>query len=105
LRQPAHLRAYAFMIMLVLGSFTIAPHFSDFLVHNVGREKDQLAYVYFCGGLLTLVTLPLVGRCADRFGKRIVFRLMAGCTLLTILVNNQSCVATIATRLLSSRRV
>jgi predicted MFS family arabinose efflux permease len=86
LRQPAHLRAYAFMIMLVLGSFTIAPHFSDFLVHNVGRAKDQLAYVYLCGGLLTLVTLPLVGRCADRFGKRVVFQLLAGCTLLTILV-------------------
>jgi DHA1 family inner membrane transport protein len=86
LRQPAHLRAYAFMIMLVVGSFTVAPHFSDFLVHNVGRTKDQLAYVYLSGGLLTLVTLPLVGRCADRFGKRLVFRLMAGCTLLTILV-------------------
>jgi predicted MFS family arabinose efflux permease len=86
LRQPAHLRAYAFMIMLVLGSFTIAPHFSDFLVHNVGREKDDLAYVYLCGGLLTFVTLPLIGRWADRIGKRRVFRLMAGCTLLTILV-------------------
>jgi predicted MFS family arabinose efflux permease len=86
LRQPAHLRAYVFMIMLVMGSFTIAPHFSDFLVHNVGRAKDDLAYVYLCGGLLTFVTLPLVGRCADRFGKRRVFRLMAGCTLLTILV-------------------
>ncbi len=86
LRQPAHLRAYAFMIMLVLGSFTIAPHLSDFLVHNVGRAKDDLAYVYFTGGLLTFVTLPLVGRGADRFGKRRIFRLMAGCTVLTILV-------------------
>ncbi len=86
LRQPAHLRAYLFMIMLVMGSFTIAPQFSDFLVHNVGRAKDDLAYVYLCGGLLTFVTLPLVGRCADRFGKRRVFRLMAGCTLVTILV-------------------
>jgi predicted MFS family arabinose efflux permease len=86
LRQPAHLRAYAFMIMLVLGSFTIAPHLSDFLVHNVGRDKDDLAYVYLCGGLLTFVTLPLVGRWADRIGKLRVFRLMAGCTLVTILV-------------------
>src|SRR5262249_41297330 len=65
LRQPAHLRAYAFMIALVLGSFTIAPHFGDFLVHNVGRAKDDLAYVYLSGGLLTFVTLPQVGRCAD----------------------------------------
>jgi predicted MFS family arabinose efflux permease len=86
LRQPAHLRAYAFMIMLVMGSFTIAPQFSDFLVHNVGRDKDDLAYVYLSGGLLTLGTLPLVGRCADRYGKRFVFRIMAGCTLVTILV-------------------
>jgi predicted MFS family arabinose efflux permease len=84
--RPAHLRAYAFMIMLVLGSFTIAPHFSDYLVHNVGRDKDDLTYVYLAGGLLTFVTLPQVGRCADRFGKRLVFRLLAGCTLVTILV-------------------
>jgi predicted MFS family arabinose efflux permease len=86
LAQAPHLRAYAFMVMLVLGTFTIAPHFSDYLVHNVGRDKDDLAYVYLCGGLLTFVTLPLIGRLADRFGKRRVFRVMAVCTLLTVLV-------------------
>jgi predicted MFS family arabinose efflux permease len=81
-----HLRAYAFMIVLVLGSFTISPHLSDFLVHNVGRDKDDLAYVYLCGGLLTFVTLPRVGRLADRFGKRPVFRVLAWCTALTLLL-------------------
>jgi predicted MFS family arabinose efflux permease len=84
--QPAHLRAYAFMIMLVLGSLTIAPHFSLYLVHNVDRSKEELPYVYFCGGLLTFVTLPLVGRWADRFGKRFVFRLMALSTVLALLM-------------------
>jgi predicted MFS family arabinose efflux permease len=83
--QPAHLRAYAFMIMLVMGSFTIAPQFSDYLVHNVGRSGDDLAWVYLCGGLLTFVTLPRIGRWADRFGKLIVFRVMGILTLLTIL--------------------
>src|SRR5262249_1192924 len=48
--------------------------------------KDELAYVYLAGGLLTFVTLPRVGRCADQFGKRLVFRIMAGCTILTVLV-------------------
>jgi predicted MFS family arabinose efflux permease len=84
--RPAHLRAYAFTTMLVMGSFTIAPNFSDYLVHNVGRDKEDLVYVYLCGGLLTFFTLPRVGRLADRFGKPIVFRLLAGCTLLTLLV-------------------
>jgi predicted MFS family arabinose efflux permease len=86
LTRPAHLRAYAFTTMLVMGSFTLAPHFSDYLVHNVGRDKEDLAYVYLCGGLLTFFTLPWVGRLADRFGKPPVFRLFAGCTLLTLLL-------------------
>jgi predicted MFS family arabinose efflux permease len=86
LARPVHLRAYAFMVALVMGTFTIAPHFSDFLVHNLGRGKDDLAYVYLCGGLLTFVTLPWIGRCADRFGKKRVFWLMAFSTLVTVLV-------------------
>src|SRR5262249_34919716 len=86
LTQPAHLRAYAFMVMLVMGSFTIAPHFSDYLVHNVGRDKDDLTYVYRGGGLLTFVTMPQAGRCADRFGKLNVFRLLALSSALTLLV-------------------
>jgi predicted MFS family arabinose efflux permease len=84
--QPAHLRAYLFMIMLVMGTFTIAPHFSDYLVHNVGLDKGEIAYVYLLGGLVTLATLPLAGRFADRVGKRTIFRLMAFCTLVMLLV-------------------
>jgi predicted MFS family arabinose efflux permease len=86
LTQPIHLRAYLFMLMLVMGSFTIAPHFSDYLVHNVGRSKDDLAYVYLCGGLLTFVTLPQIGRWADRFGKLIIFRIMGMLTLFMLVV-------------------
>jgi predicted MFS family arabinose efflux permease len=86
LAKPSHLRAYAFMIMLVMGTFTLAPHFSDFLVHNVGRHKDDLAWIYLCGGAFTFVTLPRIGRYADRFGKRVVFRLMAACTMFTLLL-------------------
>jgi predicted MFS family arabinose efflux permease len=85
LAQPAHLRAYAFMALVVMGSFTIAPHFSDFLVYNVGRANNDLALVYLCGGLLTFGTLPLVGRLADRFGKRIIFWIMAACTVFILL--------------------
>jgi predicted MFS family arabinose efflux permease len=86
LTRPAHLRAYALTVLLVAGSFTVAPHFGDFLVHNVGRSKDDLAYVYLCGGLASFLTLPQVGRLADWFGKRQVFHVMAACTLVTMLV-------------------
>ena len=54
-------------------------------MHNVGRNNDDLAYVYLCGGLLTFVTMPYIGRLADRVGKRPVFRTMAALTVITLL--------------------
>jgi predicted MFS family arabinose efflux permease len=86
LLRPTHLRAYTFMLFLVLGSFTISTDLSDYLVHNVGRDKDDLAWIYLCGGAVTFFTMSRVGRLADRFGKRRMFRLMAACTVATILL-------------------
>jgi predicted MFS family arabinose efflux permease len=41
--------------------------------------------VYLCGGLLTFVTMPRIGRWSDRFGKRLVFRIMAALTMVILL--------------------
>jgi predicted MFS family arabinose efflux permease len=77
LSQPAHLRAYALMTALVFSSFTVVPYLSIFLVNNVGRTREELPYVWLCGGLATLLTMTPVGRLADRFGKLPVFRVFA----------------------------
>jgi predicted MFS family arabinose efflux permease len=77
LSHPAHLRAYALMTALVFSSFTIVPYLSIFLVNNVGRTKEELPYVWLCGGLATLLTMTPIGRLADRFGKLPVFRVFA----------------------------
>jgi predicted MFS family arabinose efflux permease len=82
--QPAHLRAYLLMMTLMLSSFLIAPFLADFLVANVGMRKDQLPYVYLCGGLTTLLTMTWFGRMADHFGKLPVFRVLALLTLAPI---------------------
>jgi predicted MFS family arabinose efflux permease len=82
--QPTHLRAYLLMMALMLSSFLIAPFLADFLVANVGVRKDQLPYVYLCGGLATLLTMTLFGWLSDRFGKLPVFRVLALLTLAPI---------------------
>lgn len=79
--QPAHVRAYTLMATLVLGSFTIIPYLSIYLVNNVGRDKTELAYVWLCGGIATLLTMWIFGWLSDRFGKLLVFRVMAVVTL------------------------
>jgi MFS transporter, DHA1 family, inner membrane transport protein len=77
LTHPSHLRAYALMTALVFSSFAIVPYLSIFLVNNVGMAKEQLPYVWLCGGLATLLTMTAIGRLADRYGKLPVFRIFA----------------------------
>jgi predicted MFS family arabinose efflux permease len=87
--EPGHLRAYVLMGVMVMGGFMIVPYFADYMVANVGRLKTELPFIYLCGGLTTLVTSPLIGRLADRYGKLRVFRPVALFAILpTLLITN-----------------
>src|SRR5439155_13562722 len=50
LRHPNHLRAYALMATLVLGVFMVVPYLATYLVANVGYPRQDLPYIYLCGG-------------------------------------------------------
>ncbi|MDF2454120.1 MAG: sotB [Cytophagaceae bacterium] len=58
---------------LMVAGFTVVPFISDYLVFNVGLNKEDLLYTYFFGGLATAVSGPLVGKLADVYGKQKVF--------------------------------
>jgi MFS transporter, DHA1 family, inner membrane transport protein len=77
LSHPNHLRAFALTGALVFGSFMLAPYMPNYLTGNVGIKQTELKFMYLCGGLATLVTMTLFGRLADRFGKLLVFRILA----------------------------
>ncbi len=81
-----HLRAYALMSFLVLGMFTIVPFMATYLVTNVGCAETDLKYMYLCGGLTTLATMQATGWLADRFSKQWLFRILAVCTVVPILL-------------------
>jgi hypothetical protein len=55
-------------------SLTLIPFLTTFMVVNVGWWESDLWLLYLSGGVATMLTLPLVGRLADRFGKLLVFR-------------------------------
>jgi DHA1 family inner membrane transport protein len=81
-----HLRAFALIVALMVGSFTVFPYLSAYLVANVGMTEDQLPLVYIAGGALTLFTSPRIGRIADRYGKLRVFRIAIPCSAVLLLV-------------------
>jgi len=72
-RNRDHLHAFALVVTLTLGAFTVIPFISPYLVSNVGLTLDDLPLIYLAGGLMTLFTARLIGRLADRHGKHRVF--------------------------------
>lgn len=84
--EPNHLRAFALTVTLMLGSFAVLPFLSPYLVANVGLKEEQLMIAYILGGAFTLIGAPLAGRMADRYGKLVVYRVIAPITALVMLI-------------------
>ncbi len=75
--EPNHLMAFAFTTTLVLGSFTIVPYIADSMIANAGQKMEHVKYVYLIAGVFTFVSTNVIGRLADKYGKRLVYRIMA----------------------------
>lgn len=81
---PNQQLALVFMMMMMLGQFSIIPFIAPYMIRNVGFEGEQITYIYLVGGALTIFTSPLVGRLADKYGKKLVFTVSASLGLIPI---------------------
>ena len=75
--RPAHIPAFALIVALMLGAFAVIPYISTYLVKNVGVSEANLPWVYVTGGVLTLVSSPVIGRLADRYGRLRLYFILA----------------------------
>ncbi len=72
-----HVLAYTFNLALTTSGFLVVPFIADAMVANAGQAKENVKWVYLVGGAVTLVSTNVIGRLADRFGKMLVFRIVA----------------------------
>jgi predicted MFS family arabinose efflux permease len=77
--------ALLFTCVLMLSGFSVTPYISDYFVSNLGFTNEELKYIYLIGGLLTVVTGPLIGKLADKYGKQKVFVTVAIISVVPIL--------------------
>lgn len=61
------------MFTLVLAHFCIMPFLAQYMEANVGFTKSQIAWIYFVGGLVTIISSPFIGKLSDKHGKFPVF--------------------------------
>ena len=72
-KTPNQTKALSFNVILMLGHFTIIPFIAPYMQSNVGFSETDVAGIYFFGGLVTIILLPLFGRLADKYGNVRVF--------------------------------
>jgi predicted MFS family arabinose efflux permease len=83
--EPTHVVAYLFTIALVLGSFTVVPYIADSMVANAGQDPANVKYVYLVAGLFTFVSMNVIGRLSDKYGKKVMFRVMGALAIVAAL--------------------
>jgi predicted MFS family arabinose efflux permease len=81
-----HLRAFAFMALLMLAGFTVIPYITIYATANVGIRQEDIPYMYLAGGCATFFTSRWIGRLADAHGKVRVFRSVALAALVPLFV-------------------
>jgi len=86
LRYPNHQKALLLMTLMMLSGFTVIPFISIYITVNVGIPFADLPYIYLVGGAATLFSSRLLGRLADRYGKRVVYRVVAAISMIPLLV-------------------
>lgn len=86
LKNPNQLTALGMSLTLVLSQFMIIPYISPYMVGNIGFKQIDLVYIYFIGGLCTLVSGPIIGRLADKYGHKKLFIIFAFTSIIPILL-------------------
>ena len=85
-RNSNHLTAFLFITCMIFAGFSVIPFISTYMVFNVGLTKEQLPYLFFFGGLFTFFTSQYIGRLSDEFGKPKIFRIVAGISVIPLLL-------------------
>lgn len=85
MREPAHLRGYGLTALVMGAHMLIVPFISPTFVGNLGVQPEDISLIYMAGGFATFFSSRTVGRLADRFGTRRIFRAAAVASLLPAL--------------------
>jgi predicted MFS family arabinose efflux permease len=85
LKHANHWRAYVFMLLMMLGGFTVIPYITLYVTLNLGYPETLLPLLYLVGGAFIFFTSRWFGHLSDEYGKPRVFRIIAILAMLPIL--------------------
>ncbi|HEY6896608.1 MAG TPA: MFS transporter [Rhodocyclaceae bacterium] len=86
LRDGNHMKALAFMSLVIFSGFTVIPYITIYVVGTVHIPQTQIPLIYLCGGIASFFSARWIGHRADRHGKVKVYRLLALASIAPLLI-------------------
>ncbi len=86
LTKPNHVKAFALTFTIMVSHMMVIPFISPVLVANYGVAPAHLSWIYMAGGAAAFFSSRIIGRMADRYGKRDLFRVLVVLSMLPILL-------------------
>jgi predicted MFS family arabinose efflux permease len=77
-RRPAVLLSLLSTALVMLGNFLVIPNLAAYWMFNFGYPRERLSLLYFVGGIVSFITMPLAGRLVDRFGSTAIAAIGTG---------------------------
>ena len=68
LSNKQYLLAFVMMATAMVSSYAIIPNISAYFQLNLGFPRTSLGFLYFVGGILSLVLIQIGGRASDKIG-------------------------------------
>ena len=81
-KDSNQLKALALMVFMMMSQFSYISLLSPYMVSNVGFTEQELTYIYLLGGAVSIISSPISGKLADKFGRAKIFTIF---TLLCII--------------------
>jgi predicted MFS family arabinose efflux permease len=85
-RIPEQSHALLFTILLVAGQFTVISLMTPYYISNVHIAQTDIKYVYFVGGLATVIGGMQIGKLVDKYGRFRTFTIFALLSTIPILI-------------------
>lgn len=85
-----HWWAFLTSSLIMFSGFMVIPYVAPTMVANTGLTHSQLPYIYFCGGVGTLITRPWIGRMTDRYKHSKVLALITVASFVPIFLVTQT---------------
>lgn len=69
LSKPVYGLAYCFTAAMMFTGFVVIPFITIYVQGNLQVPAEQVPWIYFVGGVATLISSPIIGKVADKIGK------------------------------------